>query len=418
MPRIALTDRFCAHAKPRNGGDRTDYFDEQTTGLSFRVADGRKSWSFHFTSPTDGKRARLSLGTYPATSLGAARGRALEAIGQVEAGRDPRAERSAGQATIVTVADEIERYLAHPEKTKLRTHAELKRRFEINVTPIIGDVRLSELHRRDVNRCLDPILMREAPTEAMRVFEDLRAMLRWAVRQGDLDHNPIEAMKKPATSAPRTRVLTADEIKTVWQGLPKSLARSRAAQRIVKLILLTAQRPGEVSGMELCELDFKSRTWTLPPRRVKNAQEHIVPLSDMAIEIISEAIAEAGEGADFVFPAEEEGLSSAALARTISRANEVDDERPLGRFNIAQWSAHDLRRTSLSLLAKLGVAPIVIGHVANHRSVTKANVTFLHYVHYAYDQEQRQAIDLLAERLAGIVDDKPLAEVVPIAAAR
>jgi integrase len=185
---------------------------------------------------------------------------------------------------------------------------------------------------------------------------------------------------------------------------------------IVKLILLTAQRPGEVSGMEVRELDFKSRTWTLPPRRVKNAQKHTVPLSDMAITIIQEAIDQAGEGAEFVFPAGEEGgLSSQALARTIARANEVDDQRPLGRFNIAQWSAHDLRRTSLSMLAKLGVVPIVIGHIANHRSVTKANVTFLHYVHYEYEQEQREAIDLLAERLAGIVADRPIAEVVPIA---
>jgi integrase len=223
-------------------------------------------------------------------------------------------------------------------------------------------------------------------------------------------------MKKPATSAPRTRILTPDEIKTLWTGLPKSLARSKAAQGIVKLILLTAQRPGEVSGMEVRELDLKSRTWTLPPRRVKNEQEHTVPLSDMAIEIIQEAIAEAGEG-EFVFPAEEGGLSSQALARTISRANQVDDERPLGRFGIAQWSAHDLRRTSLSLPAKLGVAPIVISDIANHRSVTKANVTFLHYVHYADEREQRQAIDLLAERLAGIVADERIAEVVPIAAA-
>src|SRR5262249_54338931 len=89
MPRIALTDRFCAAAKARGG--RTDYFDEQVPGLALRVADtGRKVWTFHYTSPRDGKRARHSLGTYPAASLAMARGLAIEARQLVEDGTDPR----------------------------------------------------------------------------------------------------------------------------------------------------------------------------------------------------------------------------------------------------------------------------------------------------------------------------------------
>jgi hypothetical protein len=231
MPRIDLTDRFCAHAKPVKGEKRTDYFDD---GLALRVTDGgHKSWSLLFTSPRTGKRSRLALGTYPATSLASARAKALEAMGYVESGSDPRDIRAAANNDVMTVSTLIDRYLQHPDKTKLRTRAELQRRLEINVRPLIGDVPLAQLHRRHLNRCLDPILKREAPTEAMRVFEDVRAMLRWAVRQGDLEHNPIEAMKRPATSAPRARFLTPDEIKTLWTGLPKSLARSKAVQRIL-----------------------------------------------------------------------------------------------------------------------------------------------------------------------------------------
>src|SRR5215472_12284614 len=87
--KLLLTDRFCERAKPAQGQTQTDYFDEQVSGLALRVADSHKAWTFHFTSP-NGKRARLTFGSYPATSLGAARTRATEAKAHVEEGKDPR----------------------------------------------------------------------------------------------------------------------------------------------------------------------------------------------------------------------------------------------------------------------------------------------------------------------------------------
>ena len=77
--KLQLTDRFCSHAKPQSGEAQSDYFDDTVAGLALRVAaSGRKSWTLPFTSPGDGKRARMTLGTYPATSLGAARTLAVE----------------------------------------------------------------------------------------------------------------------------------------------------------------------------------------------------------------------------------------------------------------------------------------------------------------------------------------------------
>jgi integrase len=257
-----------------------------------------------------------------------------------------------------------------------------------------------------------PILKRERPT----VFEDVRAMLRWAVWHGDLDHNPVEAMKKPAAATPRTCVLTPQEIKTLWEGLPTALARSKTCQRIIKLCLVTAQRVGEVAGMAVSELDLEHGIWRLPGPRVKNQHEYIVPLSNLAISIIQEALEDAGKQPKFVFPSGDEPFSPAAGARTIVRASEPTEDRPLGRFNIASWSAHDLRRTALSTIASLGVLPIVIGHIANHRSVTKANVTFLHYVHYSYQREVREGLDLWAGYLEAIINNTPIAELVPLLA--
>jgi len=94
VPTVTLTDRFCSTAKPVSGG-RTDYFDGTVQGLTLRVTEhGHRSWCFHYRSPRDGKRARATIGTYPATSLAAARGKALEARGHVEAGTSPCVDRA------------------------------------------------------------------------------------------------------------------------------------------------------------------------------------------------------------------------------------------------------------------------------------------------------------------------------------
>jgi integrase len=82
----------------------------------------------------------------------------------------------------------------------------------------------------------------------------VRAIVRWAVEREYLDANPLDGMSKPAESTSRARVLTDDEIRTLWTGLPRALARSVDCQRIIKLCLVTAQRVGEVAGMTRAEL--------------------------------------------------------------------------------------------------------------------------------------------------------------------
>src|SRR5262245_58739450 len=194
--RVALTDRFCASAKAT--AVQTDYFDAQVTGLALRVTNkGTRSWTLLYGTP----RRRVTLGRYPSLSLAAARARAIE----VKDGRSPG-----------TVAALAETYLRSIKG--LRSVKEIERRLRRDVLPVIGHIPLGELHRRDVTRVIDAKLA-DAPITARRVFEDVRAMIRWAVARGDLDHSPIDAMKGPAISKPRTRVLTDDEIRAVWNGL-------------------------------------------------------------------------------------------------------------------------------------------------------------------------------------------------------
>ena len=302
-------------------GQRTDYFDETVSGLALRVtALGHRSWSFCFTSPRDGKWSRATIGTYPATSLAAARGKALEARGHVEAGQDPRLV-LAGQGTAgMTVAALVDAYLADPERAALRSKAEIERRLRKNVVPFIGAVKVADLRRRDVRNVTDAILRRGRKVEATRVFEDTRAMVRWAVQNEYLEANPLDGMSKPAESTASDRVLTDDEIKTLWNGLPDALAKSIQCQRILKLCLVTGQRVGEVAGINRAELDLKAREWRLPRTRTKNGHAHVVPLPDLAVRIIKEALADAGDRGP-LFPCGRGSLSPAVVARTVLRGN-------------------------------------------------------------------------------------------------
>jgi integrase len=272
-----------------------------------------------------------------------------------------------------------------------RRREQVKRRFERDIIPVIGNVPLAQFHRRDATRMLDAIARRGAPVEAMRAFEDLRAMLRWGVARGDLDHNPIDGMRKPQGSKPRERVLSDDEIRTLWNNLPQALAHSPDCQRILKLCLVTAQRVSEVAGMTRGELDLKHKLWRLPGERTKNAHPHSVPLSPLAIELIGK-----GDG-EWIFPNPDGAGAFPALvvAQILYRAQD--------RFGIPHWTAHDLRRSALTGMAQLGIVPIVLGHIANHRTTTKAGMTLSVYVHHAYEKEKREALELWADRLRGII---------------
>jgi integrase len=396
LPRLALTDRFVATCKAARGHPQTDYFDERTPGLALRVSEqGHKAWSFIFTVPGTDKRARITCGTYPSMSLAAARTRAREARGLVEAGEDPRVALDSRAAGAMSVAALIESFLEKHARPNLRTAAEIERRLRKNAIPLIGNVRIAELHRRDINRVVDPIVRRGRLAEACRVFEDLRSIMRWALSRGDLDRNPMDGMKKPAAPRNRTRVLSDDEIRQLWSGLPQTLAKSKSCQRIIQLCLVTAQRVGEVAGLRRAELDLRAKSWSLPGTRTKNGHAHCVALSDLAIRIITEALADAGNS-PFVFPSNGSALPAMAVARTIIRAQE--------RFGIAQWSAHDLRRSAITGMARLGVAPIVLGHIANHRTTTKAGITLSAYAHHDYANETREALDQWSAHLANIIE--------------
>jgi integrase len=322
--------------------------------------------------------------------LAAARGKAIEARSEVEAGNDPR--RTGQTAADMTFAALTDLYLADPKTVALRSRDEIERRVRRNLLPAIGALRFSDLRRRDVRNITDAMLRRGVPTEANHVFGDVRAMLRWAVANEYLTVDPLQGVEKPAAAVVRERSLSDEEVHALWHVLPAALPAVQA-QRIVKLCLLTGQRIGEIARMERAELGLRAQEWRLPGSRTKNGHPHVVPLSAAALEIIQDALADAGQSAA-VFP----GGNPVNVGNMIRRANVA------GRFGIAPWSAHDLRRTCISGMAGLGVAPIVLASVANHRSLTRAGVTLAVYSRYDYERRLISGLSGLQQSLRAMLE--------------
>lgn len=421
MPVKELSDLFCRSAKPVEG-KQTDYFDTLVKGLCLTVSPGgTKTWNLFYTKPGDGRRARMKLGRYTELKLTAARTRAREERGRVGDQIDPIAEKRA-RAASQTVSDVVENYIARHASTK-RSANEIARRLRKNVKDVIGDVKLAELHRRDITRCIDEVKDRGAHIEANRLFEDMRAMVRWARARGDIDSNLVEGMRRPTEVLERDRALDADEIRTMWVQLAEA-DMLESTRDIIRLCLITAQRVGEVAGMTHRELDLARRTWTIPAARAKNKRDHVVPLSDMALRIIADRITAAEALAkrkkrtapDFVFPAPggRAAVSAAAVPKAVKRQEKQGRGGAL-TLGVAPWTPHDLRRTAATMMEEIGVSPFIVGHVLNHVSITKSTITSRVYARYDYAREKREALDLWADRLTGIIRG---ADVVPLQVSR
>lgn len=279
MPRRLLTDRFCAHAKVREGEVQTDYFDEETKGLALRVSrSGLKSWTYHYTAI--GKRSRLTFGNYPATSLGSARTRADEARS-----RGPQAISKA--ETLRAICDE---YLS---RCNLRTKEWRRAVLERVVYPVLGAKPIDDIRRSDIVQLLDKIEDERGGPMADQTLAVVRKIMNWHASRSDEFRSPIVrgmARTKPKERA-RERTLTDDELRLVW----KAAEEAKPLRCFMQFVLLTAARRSEAAQARRSEL--AGADWIIPGSRYKTGKDHLIPLSALAQKILPKRKG----GNDFIF---------------------------------------------------------------------------------------------------------------------
>jgi integrase len=368
--KVKLTDRFCANVKNDN---RAEYFDEVTTGLSLRVSEqGRKSWTFNYTMGE--RRQRLSLGTYPATSLASARTKAIEARCALEDGTDPHTTVPNGE-TLEAVCKE---FLIREGK-KLRTADWIKKALERLVYPVLGARPIHDIRRSEIVSLLDQVEDDRGPVMATRTLEIIRRVMAWHSSRTDDFNSPIvRGMARTKTSErARKRILSDDELRKVWT----TADRFGVFGDLIRFILLTATRRNEAAHMRRGELI--GADWIIPGARYKTKLDHLIPLSATAQALLPAA-------GNWIFT--------------------TTGNRPIGGFSnfkrefdklsgVTGYTLHDLRRTSRSLMSRAGVSSDIaercLGHVMGGVRGT--------YDRYEYRDEKKSAFDALASLIDRIV---------------
>ena len=233
---------------------------------------------------------------------------------------------------------------------------------------------IDEIDRRDVAARLQVVAEEHGPIASNRARATLSAFYAWAIGQGLADINPVIGTSRVGAERSRERVLTAAEIRSVWAAVGKD-----DHGRILKLLLLTGQRRGEVAAMAWTELDLDRGVWSMAAERTKNELPHDVPLSTQAKAIVAEVSPRAGrrllfgEGdGPFSGWSQSKRRLDGRIARQRAEARLgrplAKGERPAPDDALAPWTLHDLRRTVVTGMNELGIAPHVVEAVVNHVS--------------------------------------------------
>lgn len=362
-----LTIAEVKNAKPQS----TEYLlADGRGGLYLRILpSGAKSWLYRYSM--DGKKRKISFGLFPDISLAEAREKHAAARQAVRHGINPAAppapELAPEQTTVTTL---INHYLSGSCHLSPKTLTENKRTLEKYVLPVIGNRPVKEIRRSDAIALVERYT--DTPGQARAVMKIARAMFTWGLHREYVDFNPFTQVVAavPAIKArSKTRALTDDEIKHLWQALlAEKDPRSLSTRRALLFILVTGQRPEEVSasifeevsvgvkGKVQCKTCRRCGWWIIPWQRLKTRNfreaDHTVYLTPLSLDIIGP------ERGKAIFP----NSKNICLARH-ALSHYVDDHKCWG---IPKWTPHDLRRTAATGLSRLGCPDEIIDAILNH----------------------------------------------------
>ncbi|POK86673.1 tyrosine-type recombinase/integrase [Klebsiella pneumoniae] len=300
---MSLTDIKAKNAKPLEKEYKlTDGF-----GMFLRVTPkGSKYWQMAYRF--EGKQKLFSIGVYPAVSLSDARQRRDEARRLLAQGIDPNAKKQAEVKELKAKRDNTRSFRTVAKawfstKTKWSDYYgdAVWKRLETYVFPVIGDKDVAELDTGDL---LVPVKKVEALgylEVAMRIQQYITAILRHAVQQKLIRHNPAYDMEG-AVQKPQTEHRPALELEEIPQLLNKiaEYKGRRLTILAIQLNLMIFIRSSELRFARWSEIDFKSKLWVIPEQReaienvkhstrgAKMKRKHFVPLSKQAMKILKE----------------------------------------------------------------------------------------------------------------------------------
>jgi integrase len=250
-----------------------------------------------------GKQREIGLGSADLVSLSEARELAVSNRKLAKTGGDPLAAKRERMA-IPSLNEAIDKVieLNAPTWTNAKHAAQFKSTLTNYVTPKLGKRPINDIQAADVLSVLQPIWVEKNET-ARRVKQRISAIMKWAIAQGFRSDDPALALNqvlpKPNRKTKHRASLPYEDVNACLESVRQSDAML-STKLAIELLVLTATRSGEVRLADWSEIDIGAKSWTIPAKRMKMKEEHVIPLSDRALQVLQQA--KALGNADLIFP--------------------------------------------------------------------------------------------------------------------
>ncbi|MDF7791370.1 integrase domain-containing protein [Pantoea ananatis] len=325
---------------------------------------GKKLWRFRYQRPNTKQRTMIGLGAFPALSLANARGLRAEYLALLANGIDPQVQAEVAEEQQLIELDSIFSTVAAnwfqlKSKSVTADYAkDIWRSLEKDVFPSVGNITVQKIKARTLVEALEPIKARGALETVRRLVQRINEIMIYAVNTGLIDANPASgigmAFEKPKKQNMPT--LRPEEL----PRLMKSLAMSNlsvSTRCLIEWQLLTLVRPSEASGTRWKEIDLDAKIWIIPAERMKAKREHLVPLSNQALEIL-EVMKPISLNREYVFPSRNDPKQP---------MNSQTANAALKRIGYGgKLVAHGLRSIASTALNEAGFNPDVIEAALAH----------------------------------------------------
>lgn len=395
---MPLTDAAIRKAKPSTKAQRL--YDQRGLYLELSPSGGRW-WRFKYA--IDGKEKRLSLGTYPDTSLANAREKRDDARKLVAAGIDPSVQRKAAKMARVEAGISSFEAIAREwlaKQTFVPSYTmKVSAWFQRNVFPYVGSRPIRDLTAPDFLRVLRRVEERGAHESAHRIKQNIGQVMRYAVATGRADRDPTADLRGALTKSSEKHHAAITDPKEVGSMLRAfdSFTGTPVVRAALMLAPLVFVRPNELCSAEWSEFDLDGATWCIPAERMKIRQPHLVPLSTQALAILHDLYPLTG-GGRYVFPSartphpnvSQRPMTTNALLAALHRIGYTGET----------MTTHGFRATARTLLDEaLACRPDYIEHQLAH-SVRDPNGRA--YNRTSYLPERRVMMQMWADYLDGL----------------
>ena len=431
---VILTDRLCE----KRVAKRVKIYDRKCPGLYVSITTtGVATFSFKFTDPATGKQRTGWLGVYNAATFTVedARNkvyglRGTGAVALAETFRDRKVRQAKRGKTVDEIIEERIAWMKTPVKKpdgemrprleSWKTVASHLRRF---LSPRLGNKIASEVTKHDIATLSNDIVAGRLGVPSVANARHMRraasGLFNWAAEAGRdyVTASPCVNLPKLDPEHPRTRVLSEDEIRVFWHGLDRNdLPWDRKTRLALKFELVTMLRSSELLGAhrsELFDLDGEHPRFDVPLKRVKKRRVIQQPLSDLAVEIVQEALTSDRQQYVFASPIGDQPMNRRVMGTALRGTKVKGQVKTPGicaLLGMKPFTPHDLRRTAATLAGDLGFDDAWIAKCLDHAASKKQeqivpSVTGKVYNHSKRMKEKRAVLDGVAAELRRIIGE-------------